>query len=72
MKELEFLLELEKRAIENERLMKKSGLAFMLSLWFGEHPWRIIIPFSLLSTLLLRFIFGEPYFKAVLWIFGGL
>ena len=71
MKEREFLIELEKRALENKRLIEKSSVA-IVSLWFGEHPWRIIIPFSFLLTLLLRLILGKTYFEVILWIFGGL
>ena len=72
MKENDFLLELEKRASENERLIKNSGAAFIISFWFGEHPWRILIPLAFLLSLLLRIIFGRAYFEIVLWIFGGL
>ena len=72
MRENEFLLELEKRAIESEKLIRKSSIAFILSSWFGEHPWRIVIPLSLLSSLLLRIILGKAYLEAILWIFGGL
>lgn len=71
MKEREFLLELEKRALENKNLIGKSTIA-IVGLWLGEHPWRIMIPFSFLVTLLLRFIFGKTYFDFVLRIFGGL
>lgn len=72
MKENEFLLELEKRALENERLIKKSSIAFALSLWFGEHPWRILIPLAFLFSLILRIATGRAYFELILWIFGGL
>lgn len=72
MKEREFLHELEKRVIENKKLIKKSNVAFILSFWLGDHPWRIIIPFSFLLTLFFRLIFGKSYFESILWIFGGL
>ncbi len=72
MRESDFLLELERRTRENESLIKKSGGAFMLSLWFGEHPWRILIPLAFLLSLLFRAIFGNAYSELVLWIFGGL
>lgn len=72
MKESDFLLELERRARENESLIKKSGTAFMLSLWFGEHPWRILIPLAFLFSIFSRVIFGKTYFEGVLFLFGGL
>lgn len=72
MKENEFLLELERRARENERLIKKSSVAFILSSWFGEHPWRILIPIAFLFSIFSRVIFGKTYFESILWIFGGL
>ena len=74
MKEHEFLLELEKRAQEQERLIKKLLLPkvfYSLCLWFGEHPWRVMIPFSFLLTILFWLIFGDKYFELILRIFGG-
>jgi len=68
-------LELENRAKEQEALMQKLVLpnaVFSLSLWLGRHPWRFMIPFSFILTLLLRFVFGHGYSEFILWIFGGL
>lgn len=75
MKERDFILELEKRAKEEETLIKRMSMSktfVYLSLWFGKHPWRIIIPFSILLTIIFRLIFGKTYFELILWIFGGL
>lgn len=75
MKERDFIFELEKRAKEQEALMKKMSMSktfVYLSLWFGKPPWRIMIPFSVLLTIIFRFIFGKAYFELILWIFGGL
>jgi len=74
MNEHEFLHELEKRAKEQEAMLKGMPLqkAFVTtSLWFGQHPWRILIPLAFLLTLLFRFILGYRYYELILKIFGG-
>ena len=74
MDEYKFLEKLEERAIEQEVFMKKlvaPGVVFSLSLWFGRHPWRFIIPFSMILSLLFRFGIGPGYTDKILWIFGG-
>jgi hypothetical protein len=74
MKEREFLSLLEKRANEQERLIKQmpfQRIFVLASLWFGSHPWRLLIPLSLLLTLLFRLILGYRYYELVLKIFGG-
>ena len=75
MNEQQFLLELERRAQEQEALMNRlvtPRAVFLLSLWLGRHPWRFMIPFSFLLTILFRGIFGYSYSEFILWIFGGL
>lgn len=75
MKEHEFLLKLSKRAKEQEKLIKKAPIAktfIYISLWLGNHPWRIMIPISFLITLIFRFFIGHKYIEFILWIFGGL
>lgn len=75
MKEYEFLLELEKRAEEQKKFVEKfskSNFIFSLSLWLGEHPWRIILPLSIIFTIIFHFFLGEKYFEGILWIFGGI
>ena len=75
MNEQQFLLELEGRAQEQEALMNRlvtPRAVFLLSLWLGRHPWRFMIPFSLLLSLLFRGLFGNNYTEFILLIFGGL
>lgn len=75
MNEQQFLFELENRAKEQELLMEKlvaPNAVFSLSLWLGRHPWRFMIPFSFLLSLLFRGVFGNNYTELILWIFGGL
>lgn len=74
MNEREFLNQLEKRAQEQEAIIKKmpfQGLFTTTSLWLGEHPWRILIPAALVITLLLRLTLGSGYYNLILKIFGG-
>ncbi|MDP3941098.1 MAG: hypothetical protein Q8Q49_02185 [bacterium] len=74
MDEREFLELLEKRAKEQEQLIKQMPLrrVFLLSsLWFGQHPWRILIPVALVLSLLFRWMLGYKYYELVLKIFGG-
>ncbi len=74
MDEHEFLEKLEERANEQEKLMEKIILpsaVFGISLWLGRHPWRFIIPFSILLSLVFRFSLGPGYTEKILWIFGG-
>lgn len=75
MKEHDFLVELEQRAHEQERMMQQMPFRtvfVMTSLWFGRHPWRIMIPFAFVLTFLFRLLFGHSYDELILWIFGGI
>lgn len=75
MNEHEFLKTLEKRAKEQEKIIKSMPLpkVFMhVSLWLGNHPWRIIVPSSVILTLILHGILGKRYDELILKIFGKL
>jgi len=75
MNEREFIKTLRERAREQEKLIKSMPLPKVfssISLWFGNHPWRIVIPFALILTLVLRAILGKPYEDFILKIFGKL
>lgn len=72
MKEHDFLLELQKRAKEQEKIIKDMPMPKVFSaasLWLGVHPWRFIIPMSFLISILLRAVLGESYTNFVLSIF---
>jgi len=74
MNERDFLIELEKRAEEQESIMKKMPLskAFLTtSVWLGQHPWRILIPLSIILTLFFRSTLGTRYYELILKLFGG-
>lgn len=74
MDERDFLRKLEERADEQEKLIRQMPMLSVFvtsSLWLGRHPWRLLIPFSFLLTLLFRAILGPKYYELVLAIFGG-
>jgi hypothetical protein len=75
MDEQQFLLKLEERANEQEKLIEHlhaPEAVFGVSVWLGRHPWRFLIPFSFLLSLLCELLFGSRYTEGILWIFGGL
>ena len=74
MNEHDFLSQLEKRAQEQERLLQGvpyKNVFSTLSLWLGEHPWRLLIPLAILLTILLRLTLGFRYYELILKLFGG-
>jgi hypothetical protein len=74
MNESEFLKQLQKRAEEQERLIKTSlypQTFLQISNWFGKHPWRVLLPVAFLLSLLFRVLLGHEYFEKILLIFGG-
>lgn len=74
MKEHDFIKQLEQRAKEQEKIMKGMVMPKMfstISIWFGNHPWRILIPLSFILSLIFHFGFGIHYDNIILRIFGG-
>jgi len=74
MNEHEFLLKLQKRAKEQEKLVNSTIFPSMfktVTFWLGSHPWRILIPLAFIFTLIFHGIIGKPYDDLVLRIFGG-
>ena len=75
MNEYEFLEQLKERANEQEKLMRgmlMPKLFLAISLWLGNHPWRILIPVSIILTLIFQAILGKKYYELILKIFGKL
>jgi hypothetical protein len=75
MNENEFILKLQDRAREQEKIVRDMPLSKVfstVSLWLGHHPYRILIPLALIITLLLRGVFGGNYTNFILSIFRGL
>ena len=74
MNENEFLLKLQKRAKEQETLVHNVPFPTFfktVGIWFGNHPWRTMIPFALLISFLLHLILGRFYDDIILKLFGG-
>jgi hypothetical protein len=75
MNEHEFIKTLRERAREQEKLIKSMPLPKVfssVSLWLGNHPWRILVPLAFILTLVLRAIFGKPFEDFILKLFGKL
>lgn len=75
MNEREFIKTLENRAKEQEQVIKGMVLPRMfksVSLWFGNHPWKLLIPFAVILTLIFHAILGKNYIDFILKIFGKL
>ena len=73
MNERDFIKTLEGRAKEQEKIIRNMILPnvfTMISVWFGNHPWRILIPLAFILTLLFHEILGKPYDNFILKIFG--
>ena len=73
MNEREFIKTLEERAKEQEKIIKGMVLPKMftsVSFWLGNHPWKIIIPLSIILTLIFHGILGKRYDELILKIFG--
>ncbi len=75
MNEREFLLQLQERAGEQEKLMRGMLLPkvfLSVSLWLGDHPLRLIIPIAIALTLIFHNMIGQNYDNFILKIFGKL
>ncbi len=73
MNERKFIQTLQERAKEQEKLIKSMplpGVFSSISFWFGNHPWRILVPLAIILTLVFRLFFGGSYDDFILKIFG--
>lgn len=74
MKQDKFIEKLQIRLKEQEKIMQKTFLSKLFSFIannFGIHPWRILIPFSIITSIILHFYFHKSYDDLILKIFGG-
>ena len=72
MNEHEFLLKLQERAREQEKVIRDMPFPHVfstISSWLGNHPWRYLIPLAFLISLLFRTTLGTKYTDFVLWMF---
>lgn len=73
MNEQQFLNTLQKRAQEQEKIIKVLPKMFIeISSWLGDHPWKTLIPIAFISTLILHGLLGKGYDEFILKIFGKL
>lgn len=73
MNEYQFIKTLEERAKEQEKIIKGMFLPKLftsVSFWFGNHPWRILIPLAFMLTLIFHSMLGKRYDEFILKIFG--
>ncbi len=73
MNERDFIKALRERAHEQEKLIKNMPLPRVfssVSLWLGNHPWRIIVPLAFILTYIFHITIGKPYDDLILKIFG--
>lgn len=74
MNEREFITELQRRAKEQEAVIKDMPFPKVFgaaSVWLGIHPWRFLIPLAFFISIILRLIFGPLYTDFVLSILRG-
>lgn len=75
MNEHDFLRTLEKKAEEQEKIIKNMPFPRVftgVSVWLGNHPWKILLPISIILTLIFHAVLGKRYDEFVLKIFGKL
>ena len=75
MNEREFIKKLQERAREQEKLIKSMPMPRVfssVSFWFGNHPWRILVPIAIILTLIFHLAYGKPYDDFILKLFGKL
>ena len=75
MNEREFIKTLEERAKEQEKIIRGMVLPNIftsVSFWLGDHPWKILLPLSIIITLIFHFAIGKSYDNFILKIFGKL
>jgi hypothetical protein len=73
MNEQEFIKKLRERAREQEKLIRGMPMHRVfssISFWFGNHPWRILVPLAVILTVMLRLLYGQPYDDFILKLFG--
>lgn len=72
--ENKFVAELEKKAKEQQKLAETQMIpdwARDIGLWLAVNPWRVLVPISGISYLILRVAYGVQYREFILGLFGG-
>lgn len=72
MNENEFILKLQEKAREQERILQTAPFPKIFSFvvnWLSHHPWRYLIPLAFFLSLILRGIYGTNYTDLILKLF---
>lgn len=72
--ESDFIAQLEKRRVEQQRLVETEllpGWARGIGGWLAVNPWRVMVPGAGILYLVLRMVLGAKYREFILGLFGG-
>jgi len=72
MKKSKFLQELQKRATEQQKLRRDipyPRLFQFIGVHLGNHPWKPLIPISVIVSFVFYIILGNIYIEFILWLF---
>lgn len=72
--EAEFLKIIEKKAVEERRIIDTELMpswARGIGEWLVVNPWRVMVPVSGVSYVLLRILVGVNFRELILGLFGG-
>jgi hypothetical protein len=74
MKESSFILELEKRAQLQKKLVTTEIIpdwARGIGDWLATNPWRVVVPVAVVVYMVVRLLGGVGYREFILGLFGG-
>lgn len=72
--ETEFLKVIEKKAVEERKILNTELMpswARGVGEWLVVNPWRVMVPVSGVSYVLLRILIGANFRELILGLFGG-
>lgn len=69
-----FILELERKAQEQHKLVKTQMIpdwARGIGGWLAVNPWRVLVPLAIIIYFGLRALLGTQFREFILGLFGG-
>jgi len=72
--EAEFLKTIEKKAVEERRILDTELMPIWakgVGEWLVVNPWRVMVPVSALTYVLMRIVCGSDFRELILGLFGG-
>jgi len=72
MNESEFILKLQEKAREQEKILQTAPFPKIFSFvvnFLSHHPWRYLIPLAFIISLILRGLLGNSFTNFILDIF---